>query len=267
MPASLARADGLTRRRLLTTGGAATAAAVVALQPRLARAAVLAVGQDPAYLRRSSYGSLVGQGFKVTWWVGSATLTLDGVADIGTPDMAGRDDAFALEFSGAQLAPLQNGTTVSFSHPKLGAFQLFVTPVDRTDGSQHYEAVVNRSVGVTRVNPAPRPPRTGGKPPTPVPHPPQLPLSLVRHASARRSREGLTCRVALSEHAHAKRIHAWLMRDGRVVAISNSPAVHDHRALLRFRTTKWLGRGGYVLVVAMGMGPKAVLVPVRVKLG
>jgi hypothetical protein len=83
----------------------------------------------------------------------------------------------------------------------------------------------------------------------------------------RRSREGLTCRVTLSEHAHAKRVHAWLMRDGRVVAASNAPAVHDHRALLRFPTTKWIGGGAYDLVVALGMGPNAVVVPVRVKLG
>jgi hypothetical protein len=254
---------GITRRRLLAAGGAASVGAIVALQPQLAKAAVAAGASDPAYLRRASYVPLVGQGFRVSWWGGSATLTLAGVADLSARELRGRDDAFALEFAAPASAPLQHETgPLSLSHPRLGGFDLFVAPVDAASGTQGYEAIVNRSVGVTRRS-APKPPAKRPPASRPAIHA----HSLVRSATARRTPRGATFELTLSKHVHAKRVHGWLLRDGVTVAAAANRPVHDHRATLRFPAHDRLARGKYNLIVALGAGPDAPLQPVAVRLG
>jgi hypothetical protein len=230
----------LTRRGLLASGGAAGAAAFAALNPSVA-SAITAIGEDPAYLRRSGYARLVGQDFAAGGWGRTVTLTLAEVGDVGK---AGRDDAFSLLFVGQ--AGIESGTQ-TLRHPSLGSFRLMVSPVDPSGRSQDYEAIVDRSRGLTR-RPAPRPPRKRPAPgPTGHHHPPKL----VSHAQLRQGRHGVRCEIVLGEHVHAHRAHASLLRDGKPVAISGTRAVHRHRVVLRL-TRGRLRRGRYELVVAAG---------------
>ena len=77
--------------------------------------------------------------------VAGVMLQLDEVADL--PRLAGRDDAFRLEFTGPAEA-VQSGIH-EFRQAQLGTFVMFVSPVDIVLGSDsRYEVVVDRSVGV-----------------------------------------------------------------------------------------------------------------------
>ena len=129
----------LTRRRFLELGAAAYLTVVLG-EVASARAA----GLDPqvaGYLRRGSWVPLVGENVSVA----GVTLQLDEVADL--PRLAGRDDAFGLEFTGPAGA-VQSGIH-EFRQAQLGTFVMFVSPVDTVLGSDsRYEAVVDRSVGV-----------------------------------------------------------------------------------------------------------------------
>jgi hypothetical protein len=148
----------VTRRRALQTGAAAGLVAMFARVP-FARAA--ADDGDP-YLRRASYAGLVGQTFAVA----GASLVLREVGDL--EHLAGRDDAFRLEFAGAPGA-VEAGTQ-QFSHSALGRFELFVAPVCEVDGGvQRYEVVVDRSVPLPRN--APEAP-TNAEPTPPAPDAP-----------------------------------------------------------------------------------------------
>jgi hypothetical protein len=137
----------LTRRRLVLTGGAAVAGLyVMGGLPAAAAAATTA----PAYLRRSSYTAYKGIAFAAVGPTGAGiTLRLLGVADLArakqTPSLAGRDDAFALTFSGPAAKPLGSGIR-NLRHPALGWVSLFITPAGRaTTTEQRYEVVVDRA--------------------------------------------------------------------------------------------------------------------------
>jgi hypothetical protein len=230
----------ITRRGLLAAGGAAGATAFVALNPRVA-SAVTAIGQDPAHLRRSGYARLVGQDFNAGGWSGSARLTLAEVADIG--GMTGRDDAFSLRFVGP--TGIASGTH-TLSHPGLGTFQLMVTPTGPPGRTQDYEAVVDRSQGLTR-RAAPQPPK---RPSAPVGS--SSSRKLVRDVKLRRTDKGLRCEIVLADRVHARKAFAWLMRDGTPIAVSGSRAVRKHRVVLRLNRGRRLRRGRYELVVGAG---------------
>jgi hypothetical protein len=247
----------LTRRRLLATGGASAAAAAIALNPRIAAAAT-AVAVDPPYLRRASYAGLVGERFLVDSWGSSSALTLIAVSDIGAGDLAGRDDAFSLTFSGDPALALGNGA-VPLRNGKLGRFQLFVGRVDPA-GEAHFEAVVNRSVGVDRRK-APKPESPGGRP-APAPH---AAKGILKHVSTRRTPHGLRFEVALAEHSHARRAHGWLMKGDRLVGAFDSVAVREHSFTAKVPTARRLPKGTYQLFVAAG-GQAAPIETVRVKL-
>jgi hypothetical protein len=129
----------LTRRRFLELGAAAWLGTMLG-GVRTARAAGVDV-TAPAYLRRASWTPLAGTAVAVA----GVTLRLADIGDL--PHLAGRDDAFRLELTGA--AGALAGGIHSFRHPALGSFSLFVAPVDTVvDGVQRYEVVVDRSVGV-----------------------------------------------------------------------------------------------------------------------
>jgi hypothetical protein len=241
----------LTRRGLLASGGAAGAAAFAALNPTVA-SAITAIGDDPSYLRRSGYARLVGQDFAAGSWGRSVTLTLAEVADL--TGRKGRDDAFSLVFTGPP--GLQSGIQ-QLSHPTLGSFRLMIAPVDPVSRSQDYQAIVDRSRGLTRRR-APRPPR--GRPAErPTGH---RPPELVSHAQVRQGGHGVRAEVVLGKRVHPHRAHASLIRDGRVVAISGTRAVHDHRVVLRM-TRDRLRRGDYELVVFAGERAERVAVTLR----
>jgi hypothetical protein len=167
---------GITRRRLLAGGGVAGAGALVALNPQIAKAAdALSTFGEPAYLRRSSYVQLLGTDFTATS-PKRVTFALGSVGDLGAAAnvkrLRGRDDAFSLVFYGP---PGLGAGTRHFSHPFLGAFDLFLSPVDPPAGGQAaYEAIIDRSVGIKGK------PRPTKKPPKPKPH--------RKHPRRRRSR-------------------------------------------------------------------------------
>ena len=134
----------LTRRQVLELGAAAWLTAMLG-GVRFARAAGVDV-TAPGYLRRASWVPLTG----ATVGVAGATLRLAEVADL--PHLAGRDDAFGLQLTGA--AGALAGGIHPFRHAALGSFELFVSPVDTAGGGvQRYEVVVDRSVGVPRSVP------------------------------------------------------------------------------------------------------------------
>lgn len=135
----------LTRRRLVLAGG--TAAAGLYLTGALPAAA--AVASAPAYLRRSSYANQVGARFSAVSPTGATVaLRLTAVADLArakqTPSLAGRDDAFALTFSGPADTLLGSGIR-KVRHPSLGWISLFISPVGGPSGGQLYEVVVDRA--------------------------------------------------------------------------------------------------------------------------
>jgi hypothetical protein len=148
--------DLLTRRRLIQIGGTATAAVYLA---RFAPPAAAASGGVPGFLVRSSYLPLVGAPFAVAG--GSGPLILNAVSDLvraqAEPALAGSDDAFTLSFAGSPDAVLGSGIH-ELSQPALGAFSVFIAPVDRAAGTQAYEVVVDRSLpGAVAARRAPAP--------------------------------------------------------------------------------------------------------------
>jgi Domain of unknown function (DUF6916) len=136
----------LTRRTLLRTGAAAAAATMLGLRPWAAAPAAAASG---GHLVRSAYAGLVGRRFAV----GSAKLRLKSISDVAgaarDASLVGSEDAFVLTFSGPLAQPLESGTH-TLRHPDLGTFELFISPVKRPSTDCLYEAVIDRSVGVSK---------------------------------------------------------------------------------------------------------------------
>lgn len=146
----MTRPGSFTRRTLLQAGGAATLAACLGSAATSSRATAAATGV-PAHLRRGTYAALEApRELTAAGPGGPLTLRLDAVGDVlgAATDAAlrGSDDAFALQLSGAAGADaLEQGVHV-FSHPQLGAFELFLAPVDPPAAGQRYEIVIDRSV-------------------------------------------------------------------------------------------------------------------------
>jgi hypothetical protein len=72
------------------------------------------------------------------------------VADLARPALRGSEDAFSLTFSGDTT--LDSGIH-GLTHPQLGSFDLFVSPVETAD-RHRYEAVIDRSVVPPSTPPA-----------------------------------------------------------------------------------------------------------------
>ena len=110
----------------------------------------------PACLTRSAYTSLADPRFGAVTAGGlTTTLRLTEVADLARagqePSFAGRDDAFALLFSGPADVVLDSGIH-ELRHSALGAFSVFISPVQASGGGeQRYEVVVDRSVRLARA--------------------------------------------------------------------------------------------------------------------
>jgi hypothetical protein len=138
----------LTRRSLLRMGALATSAALGGLRPWDVAAAEAAA----SHLRRSSWSRLLGRRFAV----GTVELKLLSVTNVAgaavNASLAGSDDAFVLSFSGP-LTPVLRAGTYTLQNPRLGRFELFVSPVGRPGKDQRYEAVIDRSVRVPKSPP------------------------------------------------------------------------------------------------------------------
>jgi hypothetical protein len=139
----------LTRRSLLRVGAAAGAGTFVGIRP-WATGSASAAGGPALHLRRSSYTGLTGQSFTLA---SGGTLRLLSVSDVAGAavhkSLARSEDAFVLAFSRPLDAVLEAGT-YTLSHPELGAFELFVSPVGRPRRDRRYEAVIDRSVRARR---------------------------------------------------------------------------------------------------------------------
>jgi hypothetical protein len=238
----------LTRRRLLATGGAAGAAAMIGFQPWSPATAVAAPASDvPMYLRRSAYLTPSTVEFIASGEGHVSTLTLTGIRDLpGDPKLVGSEDAFALEFSGPSA--LQGGID-TFTHPDLGNFELFVSPVDA--GGTAYEVVVNRSVGVPRH--VPTQPSSGAKPaPATQAHPDQHKHKVprVRRVSARRLARTIVCELTLADGVHVRKAAVWLAHRDRVVAAAAVSHVHGRRIGLRLPFRHRPPGGHYVVTVS-----------------
>jgi hypothetical protein len=123
---------GLTRRALVKSGGVAVLALAVPGQ------ALAKLAATPSYLRRSSYGSLLGQRFSVS---GSGFgLTLVGVEDLNSRQ-ANSENAFALVFQAPAGAPPIADAVPELGHGTLGSFSLLISP---SRSGRRYGAVINR---------------------------------------------------------------------------------------------------------------------------
>ena len=81
--------------------------------------------------------------------MGSVELQLQSISDVAgaalDASLEGSEDAFVLTFSGPLAQPLESGTH-TLSHPELGTFELFISPIERPSTDCRYEAVIDRSV-------------------------------------------------------------------------------------------------------------------------
>ncbi len=99
-------------------------------------------------LHHSQLSTLAGDTVRVTSSAGPpSALTIERVTP-ATPYVSSNGrlvgDSFSVLFEGPAGAPLAQDT-YELHHPSLGAFPMFLSPVDLTDGSsQRYEAVFNR---------------------------------------------------------------------------------------------------------------------------
>ena len=138
---SQATPNTLTRRTLLRNGAAAAAAAMLGARPWSPASAAASVN----HLKRSTYTPLVGQSFAPA----SVELSLVSVSDVAgakhAKALAGSEDAFVLTFSGPASSPLESGIQ-RLRHPRIGEFEMFLSPVGQPGRDRRYEAVVDRSV-------------------------------------------------------------------------------------------------------------------------
>ncbi len=236
----------LTRRSLLWSGAMATAAALVGIRPWAATPA--AAAGAPGHLLRSSYEGLAGNTFATA----SVDLRLLSVSDLAgaavDPSLAGNEDAFALAFAGPLDAALEAGAH-TLSHPELGTFELFVSPVERPRRDRRYEAVVDRSVGVPKSPPKPTE-RAAGSATAPAAAAAPERARLLRRVTLRRTARGARARVVLLPTVNAERVHGVLMRRGKAIAVAAGD-VSDQRAVLRFRGAPDLPAGAYTLVLTV----------------
>ena len=98
----------------------------------------------PVSLTRSTFSPLLGQSFRVTGGAYLANLVLDEVNDLSPVSKIDDEHRFSLIFTGPPHGP-RIDEIAEFRHEDVGAFSMFVTPVDRVANATLYEAVVNRN--------------------------------------------------------------------------------------------------------------------------
>ncbi|MGO9603602.1 MAG: DUF6916 family protein [Candidatus Binataceae bacterium] len=136
----------ISRRTLLKAG--AICAAGAAFPVSLAAAEI---SQAPARnLRDVSFETFrlwSNDSFRVSHQGGTRALKLVEVRNRLVPgrSAANQRECFSLLFRGSANVSLKQGTYL-FHHPELGAFAMFLVPVNQplSDGGHHYQVVVNR---------------------------------------------------------------------------------------------------------------------------
>jgi hypothetical protein len=229
----------ITRRRLVQAGAAGAATVWLGGLTKL----VPAAGASPltSALKRSTYLSLADPGFKISIDGSNVPLQLAAVEDLAVagavPALRGSEAAFSVRFAGNGFAPFRSGTR-TLSHPEMGTFQLFVSPVEARGATQTYEAVVDRTIKVPGINeegaPEPVDPgkRGGGDAPAKASGPKATAARFVR-ASLTRSSSGrkVLADVTLS-NVDVARVNGLLLRRGKVVG---KVTVKGGRSRLRLR--------------------------------
>lgn len=112
---------------------------------------VAATPLDPVALDTVSFetfGGLIRSTFQLCDQAGKFAelelISADGPPATVGPAVNGCDERFALLFRGDATTPLRQDT-YRFAHSRIGAFQMFIVPVGREDGSsRYYEAVFHR---------------------------------------------------------------------------------------------------------------------------
>jgi hypothetical protein len=145
VPAISASHAAITRRQLLAWSTTASLAVIL----RGFIAAPHAVARE-TWLRRASYTGRVGQTFQAALGgakrVGlrlAAVQQLAGTTPTGA-SLAGRDDAFLLEFRGPRTPRLSQGV-FELHHPALGRQPFFLVPQAPGRHGNTYAVVVNRA--------------------------------------------------------------------------------------------------------------------------
>lgn len=265
-------ADRLTRRGLLAAGGVGVAALWLGPEWTVVDG-VAEAATHHAELRRSGWlqtserqmwGAVDGQRFG---------LAVEAVEDLPIaaelPALRDHDAAFAVSFVGP--AGLPQGPW-SLDHPELGAFGLFVTPVERTfGGRQRYEAIVDRTVLIAGVTDAdeptpsapsvqvaperaelPTPPANLAVPPPsgPAPRATSRKPARPRVRSLRlkdRGRRSVVTEIVWANAGTATAVHGLLMSRGRVVARAGGRVRRLARLRMRLTARHALRRGRYEL--------------------
>ncbi len=207
----------ITRRDLIKDGGTATAALVV-----LGSDVVAAAPGVAAYLRRSTYVSLLGS----TFTVAGHALKLAAVDDVAGPGLAGSEAAFELVFTGP--AGLDQGT-YPFRHAQLGRFELFLVP----SAPGTYVVTVDRSVKIVGVQ---------------IPRGPRL-KRLVRHARATRRPYGVARLDLRLRTDTVAEVLVELRGHGRT--LRGTGEVADRHAAVLLRRAATAPRGAYDLTVTL----------------
>ncbi len=231
----------LSRRRLIQLGGGATAALYL---PNLSSAAFAA--GVPDLLKRSLYAPLVGRSFGS----GAGNLTLSAVSDLARaksePAFAGRDDAFALSFTGPAGTVLQQRIRSPNNDPP--ARSMSSSPPSKrpapTRATRSSSTARSRSAPRSRRAPEPlelsqRPglaraevppagvtvaaPGSAGNPPKPKP-------KLVEFASVARRGHALAVDVRIARGHGIVSVSVSLVRNGNVYGRASS-RLRGRRAL------------------------------------
>jgi hypothetical protein len=253
----------IDRRGLFKVGAVAvvTVAGVQVLDPLAdADAAEL-----PDYLRRSVWNGLADRRLQLVTDAGTTAFQLVDIGDLpiaaSIPALRGHDGAFVLHFSGPAGT---DGGTRTLRSDAIGEMQLALSPVERAEPTQLYEAIVDRTVRITGVNeegspapvadPGPRGEQPGGgesgaaaggaaaahnaKPGAALRHanahkPPRPGL---RHVTlSRRGREHVAvAELALIRAEAVRVVHAQLLSDGRVLSSASAHVRGGRSARLRF---------------------------------
>ena len=138
-------AGGLTRRALLALGAGAATAVALRTWPGDAPLAAPGAAAAPAHLRRATWTALADR--RLVTSAGTALEELVAVRDL-SPALARRDDAFRLVFRApAGAGPCPGQGIQQLEHPRLGAFDLFLTPGRDGRRGRTLAATIDRRTG------------------------------------------------------------------------------------------------------------------------
>lgn len=271
----------LTRRSMLHMSGVASAGLWIGLHPGLARAAgttgSTTGSSTPDFLSRATYVGLSSPTFTDAS-DGEQSLQLSLVGDLDDPSLQGADDAFRLALTSSGT-PLDGGIH-TLSHPQIGQFDVFMSPVGQPGSTMTYEVIVDRVVPASPAAAAPAPPSpaaadstrgdTGAAPPAagagagsnaagPDPAAPGSSgiataehvvahESAVRRITARRNASGVVVDVFLRPGADVASLRVGLRRGGHRLAAAGAK-VHGTQARLELTTHHRLAPGHYDAVV------------------